>query len=266
LKETNPLLDSLGKMRRELYKIINKWHEDTINGIESKIGPDMPNADEIDKLCFCVAKTSYQYCSAIIQLLDRGYEFPARALMRCIGELSAKFTWSLVDCSNKKNNNSGAIKERLQRWRWSACSEGIKLLEKSTSVKRPEDEDVHERILNDLKKQREGLHVNEGIPKTAQIFEQLGKEYEVYKKIHIAFYSVFNNAVHIDPASMSKIYLSQEQGQDSTRSYCFAIAYHINSLIRSKYNLDIQQITDEFNEITFRMDSRFRGNDIEENK
>jgi len=228
----------------EIDKTINQWYEDTLKGIESKIGPDLSNADEIDKLCLCVAKTSYQYCSAILQLLNEGYEFPARALMRCIGELSAKFTWSLVCCNNKKNTPE-ATKKRVQRWRKTACSKGIELLEGSTSVKCPEDNDVHGKILNDLKQQREELKVK-NMPDLTEIFNQLEKNYDIYNKIRIAFYSVFNNAVHIDPASMSEIYLSQQQGQDSTRSYCIAIAYHINFLIRSKYELNIQRIQDEF--------------------
>jgi len=233
----------------EICEITNKWHKDTLEGIESKIGPNVLNADEIDKLCLCVAKTSYQYCSAILQLLNKGYEFPARALMRCIGELSAKFTWSMVNCSNKKNDTPESIKKRIQRWKKTACSKGIMLLEDSTSVMCPEDKEIHEKILNDLKQNLKELDAERCIPQITQIFEQLSKSYDVYNKIRIAFYSIFNNAVHIDPASISKIYLSQQQGQDSTRSYCVAITYHINSLIRSKYNLEIQQITDEFKEL-----------------
>jgi len=229
----------------EMDQTINKWYKYTLEEIERKIGPEVLNADEIDKLCLCVAKTSYQYCSVIIELLDKGYEFPARALMRCLGELSVKFTWSLVGCNNKKNNTPEAIKKRVQRWRKTACSEGIRLLEGSASVMCQEDKEVHGKILNDLKQQREELEVK-NMPDLAEIFKQLGKNYDVYNKIRVAFYSVFNNAVHIDPASMSKIYLSQQRGQDSTRSYCVAIAYHINFLIRSKYGINIQQIQDEF--------------------
>lgn len=229
----------------EIDQTINKWYKDILEGIEKKISPEVPNSDEIDKLCLCVVKTSSQYCSAVIELLDKGYDFPARALMRCLGELSAKFTWSLVGCNNKKNNTPEAIKKRVQRWRKTACSEGIRLLEGSASVMRPEDKEIHEKILNDLKQQREGLGVK-NMPDLTEVFNQLEKHYDIYSKIRIAFYSVFNNAVHVDPACMSKIHLAQKRGEDSTRSYCVAIAYHINFLIRSKYDLDIQQITDEF--------------------
>lgn len=227
----------------EIEKIINKWHEDTLEGIENKIGPDVLNADEIDKLCLCVAKTSYQYCSAIIQLLDKGYEFPSRALMRCLGELNVRFTWCLI--CNDTNNNSEAIKRRIQRWQKFACSEGIKLLEKSKSVMRQQDKEVHEQILKDLKQHCDGLNVK-NMPDFTEICKQLSEHYDIYDKIRPAFYSVFNNAVHLDPASLSSIYLSQQQGQDSTRSYCVAIAYHINFLIRSWYGLNTQQVQDEF--------------------
>jgi len=229
----------------EIDRTINQWYEDTLKGVEDKVGPDVSNGDEIDKLCLCTIKTSYQYCSAVLHLLNKGYEFPAMALMRCLGELNAKFTWCLVD-SNGTNNNSEAIKERVQRWRRSAYSKRIELLESSTSVMRPEDKEVHEQILTDLKQNLKELDVGKGIPNLTQIFEQLSKSYEVYNKIRTAFYSVFNNAVHLDPASLSSIYLSQQQGQDSTRSYCIASAYNINFLIRSRYGLNTQQVQDEF--------------------
>jgi len=233
------------KISMEIYETIKQWYEDTLKEIEAKIGPDVLNADEIDKLCLCVVKTSYQYCSAVFQLLDKGYEFPARALMRSLGELNAKFTWCLVG-NNNTSNNPEAIKERVQRWRKSACDEGIKLLEKSESVMCPEDKEIHEKIMSDLKQHLKELDVEKGMPQVTQIFEQLSKSYDVYNKIRPAFYSVFNNAVHLDPASMSTIYVSQQQGQDSTQSYFAASAYNINFLTRSRYGLNTKQVQDEF--------------------
>ncbi len=232
----------------EIDETIKKWHEETQKEIEGKIGPDFFNANEVDKLCLCVVKTSYQYCTAVLQLLNEGYEFPAKALMRCLGELNTKLTWSLVGC-NDKNNTSEAIEERIQRWRKSACSEGIKLFEGSKAVMRPEDKEVHERTLSELKQHYEELEKSnvKSFPNLTEIFKQLGDSY--YKEIRPTFYSIFNNAVHLDLASMSAIYGSLPQGRDILQTYCVAFAYNINSLIRLKYELDTYQIKKEYDQL-----------------
>jgi len=232
----------------KIDETINKWHEETQNWIESKIGPDFFSADEVDKLCLCVVKTSSQYCTAVLQLLSEGYEFPAKALMRCLGELNTKFTWSLVGCHNT-DDTPEAIKERIQRWIMTAHSKGIKLLEESKAVMRPEDKKKHEEILSNLKKSYEDCKKSniKEIPKLVDIFKELGDSY--YEEIRPAFYSIFNNAVHLDPASMSAIYGSIPQGRDLIQSYCVAIACNINSLIRLRYELDTQRIKDEHDQL-----------------
>jgi len=232
----------------KIDETIKKWHEETLDWIENKIGPDVFNADEIDKLCLFVVKTSSQYCAAVLQLLNEGYEFPAKALMRCLGELNTKFTWSLVGCHDK-DNTPKEISKRVQRWRMSACSKGIELLEDSKAVMRSEDKKVHEQTLNDLKQHKEELKKDnvKNMPDLKEIFKQLGDSY--YEKIRPAFYSIFNNAVHLDPASMIAIYGSLPGGQDLPRSYCVAIAYNINSLIRLRYGLNTQQIKEELDQL-----------------
>jgi len=246
LKIRNTIVKLCSKRKMEIDKTINRWHEDTLKGIESKIGPDVLNADEIDKLCLCVIKTSSQYCAAAIQLLNSGFGYPAKAIMRCLGELNTKFTWCLIGGHNDTDNTHEAIIKRFQRWRKSACSEGIKLLEGSTSVMRPEDKEVHEKTLTDLKQHREGLKMK-NMPDLTEIFKQLGDSF--YEEIRPAFYSIFNDAVHLDPASMSAIYGSLPQGRDVLRTYCVTFAYNMNSLIRSKYELNIQQIKEEYDQL-----------------
>ena len=239
----NRIIRPFGNRKMKIGATIDRWYEDTLKGIEDKVGPDVSNGDEIDKLCLCTIKTSNQYCSAVLHLLNKGYEFPARALMRCLGELNVRFTWCLV--CNDTNNNSEAIKIRIHRWQKFAYLEGIKLLEKSKSVMRPQDKEVHEKILEEKKQHYDELQVK-NMPDFTEICRQLSEHSDIYDKIRPAFYSVFNNAVHLDPASMAKIYFSQKQGQNSTQLYCFASAYNINFLVRSKYELSIQKIQDEF--------------------
>jgi len=232
----------------EIDEIINKWHVETLKWIESKIGPDVFKANEIDKPCLCVAKTSYEFCAAVLRLLNSGYEYPAKALMRCLGELNTKFTWSLVGCQDK-DNTSDAIKERIHRWILTANSNGIKLLEESKAIMRPEDKEKHKKILNDLKQSYEEYKKSniKHIPTLVDIFKQLGDSY--YEEIRPAFYSIFNDAVHLDPASISAIYGSLPQGRDVLQTYCVAFAYNINSIIRLRYGLDTKQIKKEYDKI-----------------
>lgn len=130
----------------EIHKTISKWYEETQEGIDGKIGPDVCNADEIDKLCLCIIRTSSQYCAATLQLLNSGFEYPAKALMRCLGELNIKFTWSLVGCKNDKSSTSEEVKKRFQRWRKAACFKGVQLLEDCEAGIRPEDKKMHEKF------------------------------------------------------------------------------------------------------------------------
>jgi hypothetical protein len=233
-------------MKMKIRETISRWHEETLKGIEGKIGPDVLNADEIDKLCLCVIKSSSQYCEASLQLLDNGFEYPAKALMRCLGELNIKFTWSLVGCKNDKSSTSEEVKKRFQRWRKAACSKGVQLLEDCEAGIRPEDKKVHEKILNVLKQHREELKVK-NMPDLREIFRQLGDFF--YEEIRPTFYSLFNDAVHLDPASMSAIYASLPQGQDTLQTHCIAFSYNINSLIRLRYGLNAQQIKEEYDRL-----------------
>jgi len=233
----------------EIDETINKWHEETLNWIEKKIGPNKSNADESDKLCICAVATCNQYCAAILKLLHNDCEYPAKALMRCLGELNAKLAWSLTECQDNKDNTPEAVIERIRRWIMTANSKGIKLLEESKEVMRPEDKEKHEKILSDLKKSHEEYKKSniKEMPTLVDIFKQLGDLY--YNEIRPAFYSIFNDAVHLDPASMSAIYGSLPQGRDELETYCVAFAYNINSLIRLRYDLDTKQIKKEYDRI-----------------
>jgi len=114
---------------------------------------------------------------------------------------------------------------------------------------RPEDKEVHERTLSELKQHYEELEKSnvKSFPNLTEIFKQLGDSY--YKEIRPTFYSIFNNAVHLDLASMSAIYGSLPQGRDILQTYCVAFAYNINSLIRLKYELDTYQIKKEYDQL-----------------
>jgi len=231
----------------EIHQTISKWHEETQKEIEGRIGSDVIDEAEINKLCLCVIRTSSQYCAAAIQLLNSGFEYPAKALMRCLGELNIKLTWCLVGCENGKSSTSEAVNKRFQRWRKAACSKGIQLLEDAEVVIRPEDKEDHERTLSDTKQHHKELKEVKNMPDLKELFRQLGELF--YEKIRPTFYSAFNDAVHLDPASMYAIYASLPQGRDVLKTYCIAFAYNINSLIRLRYELNGQQIKEEYDQL-----------------
>lgn len=236
------------KRKMGIEEIVNKWHEDTQKWVESKIGTNILDADLIDKLCVCALKASAQYCGAIIQLLNSGHEYPTKALMRCLGELNMKFIWCIAT-RPEEENVSAAIEKRINRWKKTACSKGIQLLEDSISVMCPEDKEIHEKTLSDLNQhfnELDKLNVKQ-MPNFKQICEQLGDSF--YEKIRPAFYSIFHDAVHLDPVSMAAIYGFLPQGRDVIRTYCVGFAYSINSLIRLKYELDTLQIKDEYDQL-----------------
>lgn len=85
------------------------------------------------------------------------------------------------------------------------------------------------------------------MPDLREIFRQLGDFF--YEEIRPTFYSLFNDAVHLDPASMSAIYASLPQGQDTLQMYCIAFSYNINSLIRLRYGFNAQQIKEEYDQL-----------------
>ena len=78
--------------------------------------------------------------------------------MRCLGELNVKFVWCIAT-RPEEENVSAAIEKRINRWRKTACSKGIKLLRDSMSVMRPEDKETHEKTLNDLSQHFEELEI-----------------------------------------------------------------------------------------------------------
>lgn len=230
----------------EIDKTINRWHEETLKWIENKIGPDILNANEIDKMCLCVAKTSSQYCAAVMQLLNKGYEFPAKALMRCLGELNAKFTWCLAGCHGQQNT-IGAVEERFRSWDKMTCSKGIKLLDDFEDVIRTEEKNEHKKKLSMLEERKAKLSDVKDMPNLTELFKQLGDWFN--KQFRPTFYLQFNDAVHLDLVGMTAIYGSLPQGRDELETYCVAFAYNINSLIRLRYDLDTKQIKKEYDRI-----------------
>ena len=230
----------------KIDKIIDQWFKETDQQLESKIESYLSSDDKITKLCVCVYATYKQYCSAIIQLLNSNYEYPAKALLRCLGELNAKFTWILKGCQDNKGTSSESIKKRIERWEKSACSKMIQLLEDSEVIIRPEDRKKHEETLSSLKQNQEEFKKTnlKNLPDLKNIFVQLGSSF--YDEIRPAFYSSLNDAVHLDPMSMSAIYGSIQQGRETIESYCIAYAFNINYLIRSRYKIDNQHIKEEY--------------------
>jgi len=231
-----------------LEKVIATWHEETRKLLTAKIGSDLQNWNEIDKLCVFVASTSADYCAAIMQLLQEGHEWPAKALMRCLGELDAKFTWCLCG-GTKRDRSPAAITERFQRWIKTAYAKGIKLYDEFDSLVPAEGKEQHEKERDKLKEWEKSLTVL-NMPALKQVCEQLGNHYS--KHISPMFYCRFNSAVHIDPSVLAATYTKHVEGCDVLTRNCLHYAFSINCLIRMQYECqeDFDRIVREYSGIT----------------
>ncbi len=73
---------------------ITKWFNETDALMRSKI--DINKFSPIDGLCVAVLHSARDYCSAVLLLLQNKHPTPAKALLRCLFELSMKLTWCLT--------------------------------------------------------------------------------------------------------------------------------------------------------------------------
>lgn len=227
--------------------MIATWYKETRELLDKKIGSNQQNRSLIDKLCVCVTSASADYCAAIMRLLYEGHEWPAKALMRCLGELDAKFTWCLDGCKDQ-DHSPETITKRIQSWEKTAYAEGIKLFDDFDSIVPAEDKEHHQTERNKLEELKKKLTVRE-MPNLKQVIEQLGNHYSQH--VHAMFYCRFNSAVHLDPSVLVATYTNRGEGRDELMRHCLGYALSINGIIRSQYGYqkDFERIVTEYSEI-----------------
>ena len=189
-------------------------------------------------ICTAVLVGAECYCNAILLLLNKNYVFPAKALMRCLCELTAKLMWCL-QCPDDtgKEQDRIIVDEKIRRWEKSTLAQNIKVFQEWKHVD-PQNNKIDDHI-RVLEKKKDNMDVKE-MPLYAQLLENLPKQFR--SKISFQLYMDFNKAVHLDTNSLGKIYLHNNKTNfkksdiNRLKDCCFLLVKIITGVITENYN------------------------------
>jgi len=179
---------------------------------------------------------------------------PAKALLRCLCELSVKLNWCLSVPDNISNGKDDQIvKDKIRRWEKDTLCNNIEALEKFRNAV---DEATNQKIKQEIEKLKlEPLFNNEKIkrlPRFRDITDQLPDIFR--NEVYPLLYLQFNNAIHLDVTSLVDTYKVKNQKEPKADlrilfEYCVTHALHINTVIRMNYGIDVSAVRQEFNNI-----------------
>ncbi len=175
-------------------------------------------------MCITVLDGAEHYCNAIFLLLNKNYVFPAKALIRCLCELTVKLMWCL-QCPDDTDD------ERIRRWEKSTLAQNIKVLEEWKRVD-PQNNKIDGQI-KELENKKDNMNIDEMLP-YAQLLEKLPNE---FKDISLKLYKDFNKAVHLDANSLGEIYLHNNKANVNNsdisrlKDCCLLLAKNITGVI-----------------------------------
>jgi hypothetical protein len=230
------------------YAVISKWAVDTISRFEKSIKTDRPS----DRLCITTLSVCSTYCNAITALLQEGLRMPTKALLRILFEVTGKVLWCLAQ--RKTDDPKSAVEERIQRWAKASLQEDIKLRNDYLNIVSKEE---RIRLEQSIKESQRMLHEWEcnSMPKTfGKLLEELSDAWA--KKFYPQLYRRFNDAVHLDFASLcnkakeigSTIEVTNDSSEpiEELAEYC-AINMHVILLaVRGHYEWDCEEMNKEF--------------------
>jgi len=162
-----------------------------------------------------VVSMAKEYFLASMSLLDKGFLFPACALLRIAAELTLKFRW----CIEAPGVGGDTKEVRLMRWKEKSVHEWINILrtcEESDSpgegasewcLRRSALEKLHEQIT-----QGEMPHVRELCD---QLAEGTGTEPWGGARVYLGLFRAYNPAVHVDVVLLE---LKPAEGRPGTPS------------------------------------------------
>jgi len=184
-------------------------------------------------MCIVVLNGAECYCNAILILLSKNYVFPAKALMRCLWELTVKLMWCL-QCPDDTDEEQDRkmVDEKIHRWEKSTLTQNIKVLEEWKQVD-PHNNKIDEQI-KELEKKKDKINVKE-MPNYPQLLNRLPHDFRC--KISLEIYKDYNKAVHLDANSLVKIYSNNNKvnvkNKDIIRlkEFCFLLAKLITKVI-----------------------------------
>lgn len=184
-------------------------------------------------MCITVLDGAECYCNAILILLNKNYVFPAKALMRCLCELTVKLMWCLQCPDNTDKEQDGkTVDEKIRQWEKSTLVQNIKVLEEWKQVNLGNDK-IDDQI-KELKKKKDTMDV-EKMPSYPQLLNKLPGDFRC--GISLELYKDFNKAVHLDVNSLGEIYLHNNKTNVNNRDFsklkdfCLLLAKNINGVI-----------------------------------
>ncbi len=193
---------------------------------------------------------------------------PAKALLRCLCELSVKLNWCLSVPDNIYDDKDDQIvKDKIRRWEKDTLCNNIEALEKFRNVA---DEATNQKINQEIEKlKREPLFDNERIkrlPKFRDIADQLPNIFK--NEVYPLLYLQFNNAIHLDVTSLVDTYKTKNKKEPKADlrilfEYCVTHALHINAVIRMNYGIDISAVKQEFHNIIRDLDDANAHTDLQ---
>jgi len=230
-------------------KIMMKWFDETDNLINAEIN----NFESIDGLCIAVLHNAKDYCCAISTLLQCGHIMPAKALLRCICELSMKLFWCLNVPDDTNDQDANALVERkIHQWEKDTLCRNVKTLEEFRDAADGSDKQEIAEGIDNLKSKP--LFSDESVKKLPPFKNLIDfLPTPVKKEVYPLLYLQFNNAVHLDVTSLFNGY-KEKKGEQARYNpdilkYCLAHALHINGAIRKNYKIDVSDIKQEYHAV-----------------
>ncbi len=161
-----------------------------------------PEKNPENAMCLAVLEGAECYCNAIFLLLNNNYVFPARALMRCLCELTVKLMWCLQcpDDTDEEQDRK-TVDEKIRQWEQNTLVQNIRVLNEWKQVD-PGNDKIDEQKKELEQKKDKNV---EKMPCYAGLLKELPDDFR--SKISLELYKNFNKAVHLDTNSLPKIYL-----------------------------------------------------------
>ena len=183
-------------------------------------------------MCTTVLDGAECYCNAILLLLNKNYVFPAKALMRCLCELTVKTIWCLKcpDDTDEEPNRK-TVDEKIRCWEKSTLAQNIQVLKECKEVD-PYNSKIDDQI-KELEKKKDNMDVGK-MPRYGELLKKLPDE---FRDISLELYKDFNKAVHLDANSLGEICLHNNKtnvnNSDIIRlnECCLSLAKNITGVI-----------------------------------
>lgn len=234
------------------YKWIGRWGKDTIDVFKGCVRTN----NGVDYICIASLSVCSTYSNAIASLLAQELRMPAKALLRCLFEVSVKVLWCLHEPG--KETSDAAIEERIKRWAKSAIKARLKLRRGlgellTSGPLQNENQSICDRMERDLSQ----LVYND-IPNVKDITKALG---ESWQSFYTRLYLPFNDAVHLDFVSLCEnatddghtidVQPDSDEPIGELAKFWVLDIHMLLFAVRSHYGWDTEAMDSEFKAIDF---------------